>query len=164
MASPASAYGVRVHHADCSADIPRPACASWAKAGISPFMTANTPVMVSTVVSSVAQVARCLRCRVATSGWPLRFSVRQNSANAAADTTTRTAMSGQFAAASLPASFSAISSAPTETTSSATPGQSIREATGAFDSGVRVAISTVARAAMTAIAQKTDWKPWLSAR
>lgn len=58
---PTNAYGVSVASETVSALMLAPTEVSCASAGTMPFMTANTPVMVSKVVSNRPQVRRSLR-------------------------------------------------------------------------------------------------------
>ena len=58
---PSSAYGVSVAKLTTSAPMATPQASSCAMAGTTPFMMANTPVMVSSVVSSRPHVRRCFR-------------------------------------------------------------------------------------------------------
>ena len=59
-ARPTSAYGVRVTKDDTLVAMPAPNSVSWAMAGTTPFMMANTPDSVRNAVSSNPHVRRCL--------------------------------------------------------------------------------------------------------
>ena len=128
-----------------------------------PFMTANTPVMVSKVVSNRPQVRRSLRYVVVTIGFFCAFSTCQKITNRTAATTISMAMSHQLAPASFSISLMARYAARNAAERSIAPSQSIFGVSSAVDSRANDQTSTTASTATPHITQNTERKPKLPA-
>ena len=139
--------------------MPGPAAGSCARFGTRPFITANTPVMVRVVVSSSAHVRRWDSRSVDISGCGLAFSVRQNHTSDAMPMTSRRITMNQFAAASSPAIFRAVSTRPTPTTRPTTPFQSIGWSSSDLVSATPYCTANTAISAEAPMTQKRERNP-----
>ena len=128
-----------------------------------PFMTANTLVMVRTVVDNRAQVLRCFRYVTVTSGCGTLASIFKNTAIPMPPSTSRPTTINQLASASFPASLKAIKSEPMDTVSGNTPSQSMGMVSSAVDSRVNNRTLTTPIAQMTAMTQKIERNPNVTA-
>ena len=129
-----------------------------------PFIKANTPVIVNKVHKSKPHVRRCFIYVVETSGAALKTSIFQNIAKNNTATSTRISTISQLDLASLLLSslierYIARNAIPSVTT----PSQSILLVASERDSSAKTIIIITAIVAIEAIIQKTERNPYLLA-